>query len=159
MRGRGHHRGGAGPGPGGGGGIGAVDDLHSEMDSRIMGGEDEMSYYEESHQGGGADEEDMNNLPTPVLAPPTTSAPAARAGGAAAAYAAARARGGGGTGDGMTQGVIHTQGSDSSEGWVDQYTNSSMEGSREDLAGVSQVPSITSLQAEQWRKARLTPAV
>lgn len=134
------------------------------MDSRIMGAEDEeMSYYEGSHQhydGEGGPDEDMNNLPTPVLAPPTTSAPAARAGGAAAASAAAAARARGAAGaDGMAQGVIHTQGSDSSEGWVDQYTNSSLEGSREDLVGVSQVPSITSLQAEQWRKARLTPAV
>lgn len=147
---------------GGGGGSGAVgggaaDDLPSELDSRIMGlgvEDEEMSYYAESHQqyeGEGGTEEDMNNLPTPVLAPPTMSAPSARAGGAAAA---ARARA-----NGTAQGVIHTQGSDSSEGWVDQYTNSSLEGSREELAGVSQVPSITSLQAEQWRKTRLTPAV
>ncbi|CAN0481593.1 unnamed protein product, partial [Laminaria digitata] len=119
IRGRGHHRGGAGPGPGhgggggGGGGIGAVDDLpRSEVDSRIMAGEDEeMSYYEGSHQhydgeGEGGGEEDMNNLPTPR--------PRGESGG------------GGGGGDGTGQAVIHTQGSDSSEGWVDQYTNSSL---------------------------------
>lgn len=32
--------------------------------------------------------------------------------------------------------VIRSQRSNSSEGWVDQYTNSSLGGSREDLAGV-----------------------
>lgn len=136
---------------GGGGG-----DAPSELDGQVLVAEDgEYSYYDESHIAGEA-VEDMHDLPTPVRAPLGGAGRANGSGEVGSGAGVDRSEGGGG---GPGSAAYQTHRSDCSDGWVDQYTNSSLGGSREDLAGVAQAPSVSSLQAEQWRKARMTPAV
>lgn len=177
---------GRGGGSGGRGGLG-TDDLPSELDSsRILAVEDgELSYYEENSQhydaiGDGDGVEDMHDLPTPVLARPMTSGEGHGAGGGGGSVrvnggglggaggevtgAGMMGRGGGVGRAGMLHGGFGSHGSsDCSDGWVDQYTNSSLGVPREELAPgyaqASEAAAAASLQAEQWRKAHLTPAV
>eukprot|EP00752_Nemacystus_decipiens_P005744 g5197.t1 len=81
----------------------------------------ELSYYEE---GSRVQEvvDTFANLPTPLPAPEGGEAEGGEGGGPVMGA------------DGNV--VIRSQRSNSSEGWVDQYTNSSTGGSREDLVGV-----------------------
>jgi len=130
----------AGGGGGGGGGMGAplagvagggeaVGDgaaaaaaVDEEMEE-----DGEMSYYDGNARVQEV-EDTFSNIPTPL---PQT-APAVEGGDEVEV-----------TGPGGV--IIRSQRSNSSEGWVDQYTNSSIGGSRDDLAGATQqAPPATS---------------
>lgn len=84
-----------------------------------VGEDGELSYYEEGSRVQEV-EDTFANMPTPTPVPATAEGE------------------GEGEGEGANGGkvMIRSQRSNSSEGWVDQYTNSSVGGSREDLAGV-----------------------
>lgn len=135
---------------------------------------DPYDAYEGEHAEGGFGIEDSSDLPMPLLAPRrfgvggigAAGSEGLEVSGGAAAASSSAASASAASGGGRASGASYTSGSGSyleegsdSDGWVDQYTNSSLGGSRDDLMGVMQVPSVSSLPGEQWRKARLTPAV
>lgn len=120
------------PNPGGEGGGAEADDSYS--------------FYDEQSHDDGREGEDLHDLPTPTPVQVGHGGTGVKQRG----WGSERLRGEGEEDE--------EEESEASDGWVDQYTNSSL--SRDDLLGLSHAPSMKSIQdPEHWRKARLTPAV